>query len=166
MMTTITGGLRACALLVFPAVVLAACGGQTAGPAATASPSPSPSATTTPTATPSAATAPIVMAQSVGTMGTILVAASNGHTVYNFGSDTPGVSNCDGGCSAIWPPVTIASGQTPTGGPGVIGPLATITRSDGSIQVTYKGLPLYFFHSDSKPGDTRGNYTGWHLVKP
>jgi len=106
------------------------------------------------------------MAQSVGTMGTILVAASTGHTVYNFGSDTPGVSNCDGGCSAIWPPVTIANGQTPTGGPGVIGPLATITRSDGSIQVTYKGLPLYFFHSDSKPGDTRGNYTGWHLVKP
>jgi len=161
-MTTITGGLRACALLVFSAVVLAACGGQTAGPAATASPS----ATTIPTATPSASAAPIVMAQSVGTMGTILVAASNGHTVYNFGSDTPGVSNCDGGCSAIWPPVTIASGQTPTGGPGVIGPLATITRSDGSIQVTYKGLPLYFFHSDSKPGDTRGNYTGWHLVKP
>ena len=41
-----------------------------------------------------------------------------------------------------------------------------ITRDDGSLQVTYKGLPLYFFHSDSKPGDTNGNYTGWSLVKP
>ena len=30
-------------------------------------------------------------------MGTILVAASNGHTVYRFNSDTPGVSNCKGG---------------------------------------------------------------------
>ena len=99
-------------------------------------------------------------------MGTILVAASNSHTVYNFGSDSPGVSNCNGGCLAIWPAVTIPSGQTPTGGPGVTGPLATITRSDGSLQVTYRGLPLYFFHSDAKPGDTKGNYTGWSLVKP
>ena len=99
-------------------------------------------------------------------MGTILVAASNSHTVYTFNSDTPGVSNCSGGCSAIWPAVSIASGQTPTGGPGVTGQLGTITRSDGSLQLTYKGLPLYFFHSDSKPGDTKGNYTGWSLVKP
>ena len=99
-------------------------------------------------------------------MGTILVAASNSHTVYTFNSDTPGVSNCGGGCLATWPAVTIASGQTPTSGPGVTGPLGTITRSDGSLQVTYKGLPLYFFHSDSKAGDTKGNYTGWSLVKP
>jgi len=34
------------------------------------------------------------------------------------------------------------------------------------VQVTYKGLPLYFFHSDSAAGDTKGNYTGWSLVKP
>jgi predicted lipoprotein with Yx(FWY)xxD motif len=152
--------------MAFSAIVLAACGGTTSGPAATASPSPSatPTLTATPTPTPSAA--PIVLAQSVGTMGTILVAASNSHTVYTFDSDTPGVSKCSGGCSAIWPPLSIASGVTPTGGPGVTGQLGTITRGDGSMQVTYKGLPLYFFHSDSKPGDTKGNYTGWSLVKP
>ncbi len=99
-------------------------------------------------------------------MGTILVAASNSHTVYNFSRDTPGVSNCTGGCITNWPPLTLASGQTPTGGPGVTGQLGTITRADGSLQVTYKGLPLYFFHSDTKPGDTNGNYTGWSLVHP
>ena len=99
-------------------------------------------------------------------MGTVLVAASNSHTVYTFGSDTPGVSNCNGGCATTWPPLTIASGTTPTGGPGVTGQLGTITRADGSLQVTYKGLPLYFFHSDTKAGDTKGNYTGWSLVKP
>jgi predicted lipoprotein with Yx(FWY)xxD motif len=158
--------VRAGALLMVSAAILAACGGQGAGPAATASPSPSPSPTATPTPTPAAAAGPIVMAQSVGSFGTILVAASNGHTVYNFGSDTPGVSNCNAGCIGIWPAVSIAVGQTPTGGPGVTGQLGTITRSDGSLQVTYKGLPLYFFHSDSKPGDTKGNYTGWSLVKP
>ena len=108
----------------------------------------------------------MVLAQNVGTMGTILVAASNNHTVYTFDSDTPGVSNCNGGCATTWPPLTVASGTTPTGGPGVSGQLGTITRSDGSLQVTYKGLPLYFFHSDSKAGDTKGNYTGWRLVKP
>src|SRR2546422_3432735 len=146
------------------AVLLAAGGGQAGGPAATASPSPSPSATPTPTAT--SAAAPVVLAQSVGTMGTILVAASNSHTVYTFDSDSPGVSRCTGGCATTWPPVTIAAGTTPTGGPGVTGQLGTINRSDGSLQVTYKGMPLYFFHSDSKPGDTMGNYTGWSLVKP
>ena len=145
------------------ALVLAACGSQ-AGPAATASPSPTASATPSATTTP--ATGPIVLAQSVGTMGTILVAAANNHTVYTFDSDTPGVSKCTGGCASTWPPVSIASGTTPTGGPGVTGQLGTITRADGSLQVTYKGLPLYFFHSDANPGDTKGNYTGWSLVKP
>jgi len=99
-------------------------------------------------------------------MGTILVAASNGHTVYRFNSDTPGVSNCKGGCISAWPPLSVTAGTTPTGGTGVSGQVGTITRNDGSLQVTYKGLPLYFFHSDSKPGDTNGNYTGWSLVKP
>ena len=44
--------------------------------------------------------------------------------------------------------------------------MGTITRSDGTLQVTYKGLPLYLFHKDANPGDTKGNYTGWSLVKP
>lgn len=99
-------------------------------------------------------------------MGTILVAASNGHTLYNFDRDSPGVSRCTGGCIATWLAFSIASGQVPIGGPGMPGALGTITRGDGTLQVTYKGLPLYFFHSDAKPGDTRGNYTGWSLVRP
>ena len=148
------------------ALLLAACGGTTSGPAATASPSPSATPTPTPTPSPSPAAAPVVLAQSVGTMGTILVAASNSHTVYTFDSDSPGASKCNGGCASTWPPLSIASGMTPTGGPGVTGQLGTITRTDGSLQVTYKGLPLYFFHSDANAGDTKGNYTGWSLVKP
>jgi predicted lipoprotein with Yx(FWY)xxD motif len=154
----------ATALVVSAALLLAACGGTSTGAAATASPSASPS--TTPTPSPTAAAAPVVLAQSVGAMGTVLVAASNSHTVYTFDSDSPGVSKCTGGCATTWPPLTVPAGTTPTGGPGVTGQLATITRADGSLQVTYKGLPLYFFHSDSNPGDTKGNYTGWSLVKP
>src|SRR5207248_8840370 len=153
---------RSLVVMASSALLLTACGGQAGGPAATASPSPTPSPA--PTATPAAA--PVVLAQNVGTMGTILVAASNSHTVYTFDSDSPGVSRCSGGCATTWPPVTIAAGATPTGGPGATGQLGTITRGDGSLQVTYKGMPLYFFHSDSKPGDTKGNYIGWSLVKP
>ena len=144
------------------ALLLAACGGTSSGTAATASPS----ATPTPTPSPTTAASPVVLAQNVGTMGTILVAASNNHTVYTFDSDTPGVSKCNGGCATTWPPLTVATGTTPAGGPGVTGQLGSITRSDGSLQVTYKGMPLYFFHNDSKAGDTNGNYTGWSLVKP
>jgi predicted lipoprotein with Yx(FWY)xxD motif len=160
--------MRALLAVVFSTLVLAACGGQAAGPAATATPSPSATPTPTPTLTPTPTpvAAPVVLAQTVGAMGTILVAASNSHTLYTFDSDSPGVSRCGGGCIGTWPALSIASGQTPTGGPGVTGALGTITRSDGSLQVTYKGLPLYFFHSDANPGDTKGNYTGWSLVKP
>jgi predicted lipoprotein with Yx(FWY)xxD motif len=157
---------RSAVAVPFTALILAACGGTASGPAATASPSPTATATATPTPTTAPASAPVVLAQSVGTMGTILVAASNSHTVYTFDSDTPGVSRCSGGCATTWPPLTVPAGTTPTGGPGVAGQLGTITRADGSLQVTYKGLPLYFFHSDGNPGDTKGNYTGWSLVKP
>jgi predicted lipoprotein with Yx(FWY)xxD motif len=164
MITSIKHVGWAAALVVSAALLLTACGGTSTGTAATASPSATP--TPTPTPTPTAAAAPVVLAQSVGTMGTILVAASNNHTVYTFDSDTPGVSKCSGGCATTWPPLTVPAGTTPTGGPGVTGQLGTITRSDGSLQLTYKGKPLYFFHSDANAGDTKGNYTGWSLVKP
>ena len=162
MIASITRVGWAAAMVASAALLLAACGGTSSGTAATASPS----ASATPTPSPTAGAAPVVLAQSVGTMGTILVAASNSHTVYTFDSDTPGVSKCTGGCATTWPPLTIPAGTTPTGGPGVTGQLGTITRSDGSLQVTYKGMPLYFFHSDAQAGDTKGNYTGWSLVKP
>ena len=162
MIASITRVGWAAAMVASAALLLAACGGTSSGTAATASPS----ASATPTPSPTAGAAPVVLAQSVGTMGTILVAASNSHTVYTFDSDTPGVSKCTGGCATTWPPLTVPAGTTPTGGPGVTGQLGTITRSDGSLQVTYKGMPLYFFHSDAQAGDTKGNYTGWSLVKP
>jgi len=106
------------------------------------------------------------MAQTGRNNGTVLVAGSNGMTLYNFTHDSAGVSNCKGGCATIWPPLTVPAGQSATGGTGVNGALATITRDDGSLQVTYKGMPLYFFHKDARPGDTNGVYASWQLVTP
>lgn len=170
MMTLVKRWGRGAIVVASAAMLLAACGGSSVatGTSATptATPLPTPSPTPSPTPAPTSAGSPVVLAQTVAGAGTILVAASNSHTVYTFDSDSPGASRCNGGCASTWPPLTIASGTTPTAGPAVTGQLGTITRADGSIQVTYKGLPLYFFHSDTKPGDTKGNYTGWSLVKP
>lgn len=109
-----------------------------------------------------------VEAKSVGTIGTVLVAGSNGFTVYTFTKDTKdsGKSVCAGDCAVKWPALTVAAGATPAGGTGVTGKLATITRDDGKLQVTYNGLPLYFFQGDSAAGDANGVYTDWEAVKP
>jgi predicted lipoprotein with Yx(FWY)xxD motif len=99
----------------------------------------------------------------------MIVAGANGMTVYTFSRDMAGsgTSQCNGGCAATWPPLTVAAGAVPTGGSGVAGRIATITRSGGGgLQVTYNGKPLYFFANDKAPGDTNGNYPGWSLVKP
>lgn len=156
---------RAAVASIALAGALAACGSQ-ASSGSSATPTPSAASASTPSPTPAPSASPVVLAQTVGSNGTILVAASNMMTVYTFASDPPGVSACKGGCATVWPPLTVPAGTTPTGGSGVPGALATITRDDGSLQVTYKGLPLYFFHNDAKPGDTKGHYSGWNLVTP
>jgi len=156
-------------------LVFAACGGGAATPDLTFSPATQPSATTAPTAATSAtpaatfaATGDTVDATSVGPIGTALVAGANGMTVYTFTKDVKdsGTSACTGGCITKWPALTVAAGATPKAGAGVTGKLATITRDDGSLQVTYNGLPLYFFSGDSAAGDSNGVYPGWSAVKP
>ena len=109
-----------------------------------------------------------VNATEVGTAGMILVDGATGLTLYNFTKDTKdsGTSVCTGGCLDTWPALTVDAGQTPTGGDGVTGTLGTITRDDGVMQVTYNGLPLYFFKNDKAPGDLNGVYENWVTVAP
>ena len=114
-----------------------------------------------------AAGAATVEAKPVGSAGTVLVAA-NGMTLYIFTKDVKdsGKSACLTGCIDTWPALTVAAGATPAGGTGVTGKFGTITRDDGTIQVTYNGMPLYFFKNDKAPGDANGVYTNWEAVKP
>jgi len=114
-----------------------------------------------------AADTQVVAGRVIGAHGTLLVATGNQMTLYTFDKDVAGsgVSNCTGGCLTTWPALTVAAGDTPTGGAGVTGTLGTITRADnGALQVTYNGLPLYFFANDKAPGDTNGIYTNWRAV--
>ena len=111
-----------------------------------------------------------VLASSVGTNGTLIVAGSNGMTVYQFSKDVAnsGTSACTDTCATKWPALTVPAGTTPTAGTGATGTIGTIARSDanGALQVTYNGLPLYFFSGDKAVGDSNGIYTGWSAVKP
>jgi len=143
----------------------AACSG-----AATAPPAPSVSAAS-PAASAGgpAAGGAAVMTATVGSQGTLIVAGANGMTVYTFTKDVAnsGTSACTGGCLTKWPALTVPAGSTPAGGSDITGKLGTITRADdGSAQVTYNGLPLYFYSGDKAPGDSNGIYTNWVAVKP
>ena len=162
-------------VLAAAAIAISACssggGGATTRPAATTAATTG-AATTAPAATTAgspAAGGTTVEAKSVGTAGTILVDGATGLTLYIFTKDKKdsGKSECTGGCLETWPALTVDAGETPSGGSGVTGTLATITRADNSaLQVTYNGLPLYFFKNDKAPGDLNGVYENWETVAP
>ena len=162
------------AIAVFGAAACTGGGGATTAPttaAATNAATTAPATTAATAATASAATGggATVNATAVGSAGTILVDAKTGMTVYIFTKDTKdsGVSVCKDSCLETWPALTVAAGETPTGGTGVTGTLGTITRDDnGALQVTYNGLPLYFFKNDKAVGDLNGVYENWETVKP
>jgi predicted lipoprotein with Yx(FWY)xxD motif len=97
--------------------------------------------------------------------GATVLTNAKGFTLYWFAPDTPTTSKCNGSCATYWPPV---KGPV-TAGTGVTGKLATITRSDGSMQATYNGHPLYTYVADSAPGQAKGNGLNlnggvWHEV--
>ena len=155
--------------------VAAGCGGSATTTAPTLAPATLPAETQAPpSAEPTSAAstgtaAATVDAKEVGSAGMILVASSNGMTVYNFTKDTKdsGTSACTASCLETWPALTVAAGETPAAGAGVTGTLGTITRADnGALQVTYNGLPLYFFKNDKAPGDLNGVYENWVTVAP
>ena len=101
------------------------------------------------------------------TLGAMLVAPS-GMTLYKYTKDTAGVSNCSGQCAVNWPPYTVSGTEPLVAATGIAGTLATITRADGTMQVTYNGVPLYYWVKDTKPGETTGQGVGkvWYVVAP
>lgn len=89
-----------------------------------------------------------------------------GMTLYLFKKDTPGKSACAGPCVDKWPLFAAEVVTVPAG--LIAADFAVITRDDGKKQTTYKGLPLYYFFKDVKPGDTAGQgfNTVWYVVAP
>jgi predicted lipoprotein with Yx(FWY)xxD motif len=114
---------------------------------------------------PSAAGGNTVTVASMSTsLGTVLTGPT-GMTLYIHAGDSATTSTCTGGCATAWPPLTVSTGGSAVGGTGVTGTFATLTRDDGSIQVTYAGMPLYYWQADAKAGDTTGqNVNGFTVA--
>jgi predicted lipoprotein with Yx(FWY)xxD motif len=128
------------------------------------------------TATSSPASAPgpasnantLVAVRATG-LGRILV-DGQGRTLYLFTKDTGSGSTCFGGCASVWPPVAVHGMPQATAGTSA-GDIATITRPDGGMQLSYHGHPVYYYVGDRNAGDTAGqnlNQFGgeWYALDP
>jgi len=114
------------------------------------------------TSSPAAAAAGSLKSATIG--GATVLTSSRGFTLYSFAPDTSTKSNCNGTCAQNWPPVT-----GPVTAAGVTGTFGTIKRSDGSVQATFDGHPLYTFAGDTAPGQNKGNGLNvagglWHEI--
>jgi predicted lipoprotein with Yx(FWY)xxD motif len=167
MVTLKTARFRLASLLVLAisAIAVAGCGSansSTSSTAAAAQPAAS-------TATSSSSSSGESIATTKGSAGTYLT-GDEGRAVYLWVADSGGKSSCSGACAQAWPPVETKG--NPTAGSGVnAADLGTITRSDGSEQVTYKGHPLYYFIADKSKGEVKGQGSNsfgakWWLVAP
>jgi predicted lipoprotein with Yx(FWY)xxD motif/plastocyanin len=162
------------------ALILSGCATSTVAPMATA---PSqvqtatslPVATAVPTTALAATTAPTLAAEAATSvseidlgqnsdLGSFLVDVQ-GMTLYLYTKDSPNTSNCFDQCEKAWPPL-LTTGKVAAGEGVDDAMLGTITRKDGSTQVTYNGLPLYYFAKDANPGDVAGQKFGgvWFVV--
>jgi predicted lipoprotein with Yx(FWY)xxD motif len=127
-------------LLVLVALLAAACGGM---------------GNTQSTAPPAAHSSHSAVAVASSSLGSIVV-GRNGKTLYLFAKDRNGASACTGPCTKVWPPY-VPKSPSSGAGPGTRASLlGTMTRTDGTRQLTYHGHPLYTYSGDTKPGDVSG----------
>jgi len=136
-------------------LLIAACGSSTSSGGSTS--------TAAAPASSAAASSSALKTTKIG--GATVLTNAKGFTLYWFVPDTPTTSKCNGSCATYWPPVKGPA----TAGAGVTGKLGTITRSDGSVQATYNGHPLYTYVADGAPGQAKGNGLNlsggvWHEV--
>ncbi len=128
-------------------LLIAACG-------STSSSTTSSAAGTQPAAqTSSSSSSAVVVKTTSNSLGTILV-DSQGMTLYHLSGEQNGKFICTSmACLGVWHPLIAPSSGTPS---GEVGSLGTVKRPEGTVQVTYKGTPLYTFAQDKQAGETNG----------
>jgi predicted lipoprotein with Yx(FWY)xxD motif len=95
-----------------------------------------------------------VTTASSATLGKTILVDSQGMALYHLTAEAGGKFICtSSSCVAIWHPLTVSSGATPTSSVGSIG---VVKRPDGTSQVTYNGMPLYTFAQDKAAGEANG----------
>ncbi|SDT79320.1 Predicted lipoprotein with conserved Yx(FWY)xxD motif [Streptomyces sp. TLI_053] len=166
-----TGSVRGTGRLAVLAAAGLAAAALVAGCGSSASSGGSP-----PTNPPASSSAPSVPGTSAATLRTTtdgrlgtVVTDSAGFTLYRFDKDsaTPPTATCNGDCATLWPPAPADGTAVTTGGidAKLVG---TVTRADGSKQLTLAGRPLYRYAPDRNPGDTKGQGVQgvWFAVTP
>lgn len=78
--------------------------------------------------------------------------------LYVFDGDTPGKSNCDDACAAVWPVIKAGETDKP------VGDWTIVERNFGVRQWAYKGQPVYTFYLDT-PNNPKGvgRTATWYL---
>jgi predicted lipoprotein with Yx(FWY)xxD motif len=102
-------------------------------------------------------------------VGDVLIDSRN-RTVYLFKKDTGTKSTCVGACAHDWPPVR-TTGRPIAGAGARASLIGTTKRSDGALQVTYNGHPLYLYVGDNAPGAMNGQAltafgAAWFAISP
>jgi predicted lipoprotein with Yx(FWY)xxD motif len=131
-------------------LTLAACGSSSGS-----SQSASRAAATPATGTSASGSESVALVKSAAnaTLGSTVLVNRQGMTLYSLSGEQGGKFICtSSACLQVWHPLT-ATSATPSGS---VGSLATVKRSDGTVQVTYKGMPLYTFTGDTAAGDAKG----------
>jgi predicted lipoprotein with Yx(FWY)xxD motif len=129
-------------------LLLAACGSSS-----TSSNTTSAAASAQPATQTSGSSSGAVVKAASSSLGTILV-NSQGMTLYHLSGEQDGKFICTGSaCLGVWHPLIAPSSSTPG---GEVGSLGTVKRPEGTLQVTYKGAPLYTFAQDKQAGETNG----------
>ena len=106
-----------------------------------------------------------IMLSTNAKLGNYLV-DGNGEALYWYTKDSVGQSACTASCIKAWPAFTASSLVVPSALNAA--DFSTITRDDGTKQVTYKGYPLYYWVNDKKRGDVTGQDVGkvWYVIDP
>jgi predicted lipoprotein with Yx(FWY)xxD motif len=137
----------AAAAAVAVALLAAACGS-----ASSSSNSSAPAASQSSSASGSGSAGLVKTAANSAVGGTILVNAQ-GLTLYRLSGETAGKLICTSTvCLQNWHPL-VATNAKPS---GTVGSLTAIKRPGGTMQVAYKGHPLYTFVGDKSPGQDKG----------
>jgi predicted lipoprotein with Yx(FWY)xxD motif len=96
------------------------------------------------------------------TIERLILANSDGLSLYTFTPDKNGAPTCYDACAKAWPPVLVDNEKANE----LSGALATAPRKDGSLQLTVDGRPVYLFSGDGQAGDINGEGLGniWFLI--
>ena len=90
-----------------------------------------------------------------GSLGSV-VTGVGGRTLYYLSTESASSIQCTGSCTTTWPPLLTATRAHLSLAQGVPGKISTVSRPDGTTQVTYNGHPVYYYSGDSAAGQDSG----------